>query len=76
MTHVNVSAPLLPAMAWAKNLTYLPALRAECNTARAGSDKSIGLQAILNGNVAQQAWGKSLCRLNRIARSTGFFTGS
>jgi len=33
----------------------------QSNTARAESDKSIGLLAILNGNACgQQAWGKSL----------------
>ena len=34
-----------------------PALRAECNTARAGSDKSIGLQVILNGNAVNKLGG-------------------
>ena len=37
-----------------------PALRAECNTAHARSDKSIGLQAILNGNAVNK-FGGSCC---------------
>ena len=34
-----------------------PTLQAECNTARAGSDKGIVLQAILNGNAANKLGG-------------------
>ena len=43
-----------------------PALRAECNTVRAGSDKSIGLQAILNGNAANKLGGSPCADLTAL----------
>ena len=46
-----------------------PSLRAECNTARVGSDKSIGLQAILNGNGANKLGGSHCADLTAPPRS-------
>ena len=46
-----------------------PALRAECNTASAGLDKSIGLQAILKGNSANKLGGSRCADLTALPRS-------